>query len=82
MTFPHLEVATVPLAAPEIQVVVANTPLPPGMRLHCLRSDVASSVRHARPRLPSLPAVAPAVPAVGVTALAAMFVRDRRRVTR
>lgn len=66
----------------DIQVEVANEPLPLGMRLDCLRSDVASSVRHARPRLPSFPAAVSVVPAVGVTTLGLLLVRDRRRAVR
>ncbi|MDQ3443934.1 MAG: hypothetical protein M3490_10030 [Chloroflexota bacterium] len=87
MTFACLEfmrkpVPKAPQAPIDIQVEVADTPLPIGMRLHCLRSDVASSVRKARPRLPSLPPAATGIPAVGATALATMLVRDRRRTPR
>ncbi len=66
----------------DIQVEVANGPLPLGMRLDCRRSDVSHRVRHARPRLPSFPAAVPVVPAVGVATLGLLLVRDRRRAVR
>ncbi len=84
MTYPHLELIAVPvpLGSLDIMVEVANAPLPIGMRLRCLRSDVANGLRQARPRLPSFPPVAPFVPAIGATALTMVVVRNRRRSSR
>lgn len=81
MTSALPEITSVPtLPQPsDIQVEVANTSLPLGMRLDLLRSHALRGVRRARPHLPAFPAVAPVVPAVGATALGMLLLRDRRR---
>ena len=65
-----------PQGPSNVQVEVADTPLPPGVRLDCLRLN---GMRRARPRLSSLPSTNRVIPAVGVTVLTMLLKRNRRR---
>jgi hypothetical protein len=71
--------APAPRSHPGIAVEVTHAHLPIGMRIDRLRSHASATVRPTRSRLPSLLAGATAVPALGVTALATLILRDRRR---